>query len=150
MRSWRQVGQVDESKYGEKHYSYRQREMPSDSSERKGMTATIQYWKCSVDSPTSTQHYAVSVKLVTHLYVFETYLSSRMGLECNPLLRILNIREFVGMQHKGESTPSLHNFIVNWLRFSRRWLWRMPSSGIYKNPIRTSQETHYFSATAPC
>jgi hypothetical protein len=32
------------------------------------------------------------------------------------------------------------------LRFSRRWLWRMSSSGI-KNPVRTSQETHYISVT---
>jgi hypothetical protein len=30
------------------------------------------------------------------------------------------------------------------LRFSRRWLWRMSSSGI-KNPVRTSQQTHYVS-----
>jgi hypothetical protein len=32
------------------------------------------------------------------------------------------------------------------LRFSRRWLWRIPSSGI-ENPGRTSQETYYVSAT---
>jgi hypothetical protein len=34
------------------------------------------------------------------------------------------------------------------LRFSRRWLWRMPSSRI-QNLIRTSQETYYVSATKP-
>jgi hypothetical protein len=36
--------------------------------------------------------------------------------------------------------------VVN--RFSRRWLWRMPFSGI-QNPVRTSPETHYVSATEP-
>jgi hypothetical protein len=32
------------------------------------------------------------------------------------------------------------------MRFSRRWLWRMPSSWI-QNPVRTSKKIHYVSAT---
>jgi hypothetical protein len=30
---------------------------------------------------------------------------------------------------------------------SRRWLWRMPSSGTYWNRVRTSQEIHYVYTT---
>jgi hypothetical protein len=33
------------------------------------------------------------------------------------------------------------------LKFSLRRLWSMPSSGIYKSSVRTSQETNYVSAT---
>jgi hypothetical protein len=46
----------------------------------------------------------------------------------------------------GFSLSNIHISVT--ARFSRRWLWRKPSSG-YKNPVRTSQETHNFSATTP-
>jgi hypothetical protein len=35
---------------------------------------------------------------------------------------------------------------MEYFRFSRWWLWRCLLLG-YKNPVRTSQETHYISAT---